>query len=120
LAAKRGAGEILALDIDADALANARDNCRHNLVSDRVTLAATPVAEVADTFHLIVANIIAPVLRQLAPELSRLLRPGGQLILSGILFEQLSDLIEVFAESGFRVVESRSFGEWTACQCEMV
>jgi ribosomal protein L11 methyltransferase len=120
LAAKRGAGEILALDIDADALANARDNCRHNLVSDRVTLAATPVAEVADTFHLIVANIIAPVLRQLAPGLPRLLRPGGQLILSGILIEQLSELTEVFAESGFRVVESRSSGEWTACLCEMV
>ena len=118
LAAKRGAEPILALDLDSDALLNARENCGHNLVSEKIVLAETPVDQVTEKFSLITANIIAPVLRQLAPELSRLLKPGGRLILSGILIEQLPDLLELYAELGLIVQERKILGEWTACVCQ--
>ncbi len=118
LAIKRGAERVLALDIDADALVNARENCSHNLVSEQIVLADTQVTQIAEKYPLIVANIIAPVLRQLAPEFSRLLTPGGRLILSGILVEQLSELTDVYAELGLVIQESKVSGEWTACVCK--
>ncbi|HIE07294.1 MAG TPA: 50S ribosomal protein L11 methyltransferase [Desulfarculaceae bacterium] len=118
LAIKRGAERVLALDIDADALVNARENCSHNLVSEKIILADTQVTQIVEKYSLIVANIIAPVLRQLVPELSRLLTPGGRLILSGILVEQLSELTDVYAELGLVTQESKVSGEWTACVCK--
>jgi len=118
LAAKRGAERVLALDLDADALVNARENCSHNMVSEQIVLTDIPVTQVMEKYPLIVANIIAPVLRQLAPEFSRLLMPGGRLILSGILVEQLSELTEVYAELGLVIQESKVSGEWTACVCK--
>ncbi len=115
LAAKRGAEPILALDLDPQALINARENCGHNLVSEKIVLADTPVTLIREKFQLIAANIIAPVLHKLAPELSRLLKPGGRLILSGILIEQLPELLNVYAELGLMVEERKTSGEWTAC-----
>lgn len=119
LAAKRGAKRILALDIDEDALLNARENCHHNLVTEQIVLSSTPVTALNEKFQLIVANIIAPVLRQLAPEFSRLIKPGGRLILSGILVEQLAEVTKVYSELGFVIKESQTAGEWAACTCEL-
>ena len=115
LAAKRGAEQVLALDLDADALVNAQENCSHNRVSEQIVLTDTPLTQVTEKFPLIVANIIAPVLRQLAPELVRLLKPGGRLILSGILVEQLPELTRIYSELGLALQESKISGEWTAC-----
>jgi ribosomal protein L11 methyltransferase len=118
LAAKRGASRILALDIDEDALVNARENCAHNRVCDQVTLDSCPLTEVQEKFTLIVANIIAPVLLQLAPEFPRLLKPGGRLILSGILVDQLPELKKNYADLGLLIKSTETMGEWTAFVCE--
>ena len=118
LAAKRGAYRILALDIDEDALVNARENCVYNQVCDQISLESRPLTEVEEKFTLIVANIIAPVLLQLAPEFSRLLKPGGRLILSGILVDQLPGLKKNYTDLGFLVKSTESMGEWAAFVCK--
>ncbi|MEA1922382.1 MAG: 50S ribosomal protein L11 methyltransferase [Pseudomonadota bacterium] len=118
LAAKRGASRILALDIDEEALVNARENCAHNRVCDQVILDSCPLTEVQEKFTLIVANIIAPVLLQLAPEFPRLLKPGGRLILSGILVDQLPELKKNYADLGLLIKSTETMGEWTAFVCE--
>ena len=118
LAAKRGAAHVLALDIDEEALTNARENCAHNQVCNRVFLESRPLTEVQGKFSLIVANIIAPVLLQLAPEFLRLLKPGGRLILSGILVDQILKLRETYAAFGFLVKPTETMGEWAAFICE--
>ncbi len=118
LAAKRGAARVTALDIDEDALMNARENCEHNLVHEQISLSSTPVTALQDDFNLVVANIIAPVLRQLAPVFPTLLKPGGRLILSGILLDQLPELTKLYTELGFVIKDSKTFGEWTAFICE--
>lgn len=92
LAARRGAARVLALDIDDEALANARENCAHNQICAQVSLENRPIAQIEEQFTLVVANIIAPVLLQLAPEFTRLLKSGGRLILSGILVDQILEL----------------------------
>ena len=118
LAVKRGAARVLALDIDAEALANARENCAHNQVCDQVMLESRPLTQVQEKFTLIVANIIAPVLLQLASEFLRLLKPGGRLILSGILADQIPELTKTYAELGFLLKPSETMGEWAAFVCK--
>lgn len=115
LAAKRGAAKVLALDVDADALKNARENCAHNQVVEQIVLSRMPVADIDEVFDIVVANIIAPVLRQLAPGFPVLVKAGGHLILSGMLREQLPELMKIYSDLGFVIKESATSGEWAAC-----
>jgi len=117
LAAKMGAARILALDIDNEALANARENCDHNLVCDQIILENCSINKVQEEFTLVVANIIAPVLLQLASEFPRLLKSGGRLILAGILLEQVAQVEKVYTELGFLVKATESIGEWAGLVC---
>jgi len=118
LAVKRGATSVLALDVDADALINARENCAHNQVVEQIVLSRMPVADVDENFDIVAVNIIAPVLRQLAPGFPVLVKAGGHLILSGMLREQLPELTEIYSGLGFEVEESAISGAWAACICK--
>jgi ribosomal protein L11 methyltransferase len=82
-ALKLGAATALAIDIDPQALLATSDNARRNGVADRLNVAAAPPpSAVCD---VLLANILAEPLQKLAPQLSALVTPGGQLILSGLL-----------------------------------
>ena len=120
LAVRRGAERVLALDIDDEALTNARENCAHNQVCDQVSLDNSPLVQIEEQFTLVVANIIAPVLLQLAPEFSRLMKPGGRLILSGILVEQVLELRKTYVDLGFHIQPTKTMGEWAAFVCEKI
>ncbi len=117
LAAVCGVGRILALDIDSDALDNARENCIHNRVEKRVELSDRPLSVVAEQFDLVVANIIAPVLEELAPRFPQLLRPGGTLILSGLLSHQVETLRGICHGCGLESTPEVNLGEWAAFTC---
>ncbi len=93
-AAKLGAAHVEGTDIDPDALEAARDNAERNQVSVRWSLAdQAPEGR----FDRVVANILANPLRLLAPALARLLAPGGELALAGILVSQREELIQTYA-----------------------
>lgn len=101
-ALKLGAAQALAYDIDPQALTATRDNAGLNHVSDRLQIHVSHddlVAAVAAQggADLVVANILAGPLRDLAPQLRALLKPGGTLVLAGLLDEQAPDLIEAYA-----------------------
>ena len=93
-AAKLGAGEVVGVDIDAQAVSAATDNARNNEVSARFSNSAV---ELKGQFDIVVANILSNPLRALAPAICAHLRPGGRLALSGILAEQAGDLIAFYA-----------------------
>lgn len=80
-----GAKHVTAIDVDAAALDNARENAALNHLGRRIRLSTTPVAQLSDKFDLIVANILSSVLIAIAPDLIRLLARRGRLILGGIL-----------------------------------
>lgn len=80
-----GAKHVTAIDIDAAALDNARENAELNHLRRRIRLSTTPVAQLSGRFDLIVANILSSVLIAIAPDLIRLLARRGRLILGGIL-----------------------------------
>ena len=94
-AARLGAASVEAFDIDPQALIATRDNAAANGVSDRIhvheSAAALPAADV------VVANILAGTLVELAHDLVTLTRPGGVLLLAGILRQQAHEVRAGFA-----------------------
>lgn len=109
-----GAGRILALDIDPDAVEVARENLALNGLSGKVVCGTAPLESVAESFDIILANILAEELVKLAPSLAAHLNPGGALILSGILAEKEGLVRQGFAPQPLQFVETIIAGEWAA------
>ncbi len=86
-AAKLGAAQVWAIDNDPQALEATRDNAERNQVNLHIGL---PGQIPEQQFDLVIANILAGPLAELAPTLCSLIRPGGQLVISGLLPEQKS------------------------------
>ncbi|PYE90142.1 50S ribosomal protein L11 methyltransferase [Phyllobacterium leguminum] len=96
---------VLATDIDPVATAVAQENVVKNGVATRVRTATAigfhhPAMRNAAPFDLIVANILARPLMQLAPAMRRHLTPGGSLILSGILDSQRDKVLAAYRTQG--------------------
>ncbi len=114
-AAKFGAREVVAVDIDPEAVEVARENVRRNHVHHQVHVSTTPVWELGDTFDLIMANISSYALKLLAPHLSARLAQKGHLLLAGFLKEEISELEETYKGHGLRPVYQKidpEFEEW--------
>lgn len=90
-AAKMGAAEVRAVDIDPQALTATRANAERNGVSPYIHT-SMPDQFSRHPADLVIANILAGPLQELAPVLTDLLKPGGELVLSGLLTEQASDV----------------------------
>lgn len=116
LAAQLGVSEVLGVDIDGEALENARHNLGLNGLEDaNITYATTPTAEVEGQWPLVVANILAHILIALRDALVARCEPGGQLILSGIIEAQLEDIRRAFIEEAGLIEEDMHVrGEWYA------
>lgn len=92
-AARLGAGRILGVDIDPVAVDAARANAHRNRVDGIFQDVSTLLRESAD---IVLANILANPLRVLAPALAALTRPGGRLVLAGLLTSQQEEIAAVY------------------------
>lgn len=113
-ASRLGAGRILALDIDPEAVEVARENLVLNDLADQVECGTIPLELLEERFDIILANILAEELVRLAPSLSARLNPGGALILSGILAEKENLVRQGFADQPLVYAETNRAGEWVA------
>ncbi|MCG3268006.1 50S ribosomal protein L11 methyltransferase [Yoonia sp. I 8.24] len=109
---------VLASDIDPVAVEVAAANVAANGLSgqvDCVVAAGFEAPELATgaPYDLIFANILKGPLIGLAPAMAQNIVDGGHVILSGILNEQADEVIAVYVESGFNLVENSSIVEWT-------
>lgn len=86
-ALKLRAAHALAVDIDPQALTATRENALRNRVADRLTVQLACDATFAPA-DVVLANILAGPLEELAPTLAMLVLPGGRIVLSGLLHEQ--------------------------------
>ncbi len=117
-AAKLGAREVLAVDVDADCVRVTDENARLNgvdgVVRSRCGSAgeAWPFEEPAAEFDVVVANIIARVIIEIAPDLARALTVGGRLIVSGVIGEREREVVDSLTMAGLRVGEVRAMGDW--------
>ncbi|MDW6002132.1 50S ribosomal protein L11 methyltransferase [Vibrio mangrovi] len=91
-AIKLGAKQVIGIDIDPQALLASRDNAQRNGVEDRLEVYLPqnqPDNLIAD---VVVANILAGPLKELSPVIQSLVRPGGQLAMSGVLDTQAEEV----------------------------
>jgi ribosomal protein L11 methyltransferase len=115
-AALLGAGTVTAIDIDPDALAVTRDNAAANHVSNRVDVSTRHAGTNDGTYDLVVANLTAGVLVELAGALTAAAGPRGQLMISGMLAGQWTHVARSFA--GMTVVDLPELEGWIAAVLE--
>ncbi|MGB9669765.1 MAG: 50S ribosomal protein L11 methyltransferase [Halothiobacillaceae bacterium] len=97
-ALKLGAASAWGIDIDPQALTATRDNAARNGIEARHLHTGLPGALPKDAqFDVLLANILMGPLVELAPTLTHHMRPGGQLVLSGLLAEQAKGVIAAYA-----------------------
>jgi ribosomal protein L11 methyltransferase len=128
-ALKLGAQHALGVDIDPEAIDNARQNARSNGVEQSLDLEVGSLADVQQgrfslrRAGLVLANILAPILAKMLDEgLADLLDAGGVLVLSGILMDQwqgspeieAAPLQDVVRRHNLDVLELRQTGDWIA------
>ncbi|MBK6600338.1 MAG: 50S ribosomal protein L11 methyltransferase [Betaproteobacteria bacterium] len=97
-AARLGAGTVVGVDVDPQAIAASEANAAGNRASARFVLPEALAASGLGAFDVVVANILTNPLRLLAPALARRVRPGGRIVLSGILAPQADDVIAAYGD----------------------
>ncbi|MEE4304514.1 MAG: 50S ribosomal protein L11 methyltransferase [Wenzhouxiangella sp.] len=111
----KGAGRLVGVDHDSQALLATEENARRNGLEGRIDcllpdeFAALP--EDDRRYDLVLANILAAPLVELAPKLIHCLRPGATLVLSGILPEQAESVIAAYTDLG-EPVDHTEQDEW--------
>jgi ribosomal protein L11 methyltransferase len=109
-----GASTAVGVDIDATAIATARDNARLNGLSRRFHPVLGGPDAVAGTSALVLANILAAPLIELAPVLVRCLSSRGHLLLSGIATSTAPDVEQAYTRVGLHLQTRASRAGWTA------
>lgn len=117
-AAKALKREVLATDIDPVSVRIAGENAKLNRVAHLVKTAhadgfGTPVISQNAPFDLILANILARPLMQLSTGMVQRIRPGGTIILSGLLVHQERMVLASYASKGMRIIARRHIENWS-------
>jgi ribosomal protein L11 methyltransferase len=118
-AAKCWPARVVALDNDPIAVRVAAENMRINGVAEQVEVVLAdgyrhPLVRRLRPFDLILANILADPLIELAPALARHLAPGGHAVLSGLLDRQADAVIAAHCRQGLHLIGRVDQGPWTA------
>ncbi len=114
-ALKLGAEDADALDTDPLAVEATQTNAQRNGLAERLTvrsgtLAPSPLRR----YPLVMANLVAAVLVELAPRLFAHLAPGGALLASGIIQPRADEVTQALSAAGTEVVARRDDGEWVS------
>lgn len=114
-AAKLGAASVLALDVSSVAVESAQANVRANGLDERIAVRLGSIEAASGArYDLVVANIIARVIAELAPALVGALGTGGLLIASGIIDERLSLAEDALRAAGLAEIEQVRDGDWVS------
>lgn len=109
----------LAIDNDPEATACSQENFTRNQIGSMALLTGT-LDQAEGPFDVILANIQADVLCDLATAMAHRLTPAGHAILSGILCEQADEVLAVFERSGFQRSLRQDEGEWSGLLLDKV
>ena len=111
-AAKMGAGEVLALDIDAAAAAVARETVSLNGLAGVVEVRRGGIESAAPPYDAVAANIFPNVLIELAPDLAAAVRRGGVLLTSGSVAARAEGAADAVRAAGLGLEGRRSRDDW--------
>ena len=120
LAALRlGAQRAVGIDTDPLAVSATVQNAERNGLGDRVTAVEGTLADSPMARHaLVLANLVAAVLIELAPRLAAHLAPDGVLLASGIIEPRAGEVIDALRSEGLAVTDRRDDGEWVSLRLE--
>ncbi len=114
-AAKLGASRVDGVDIDPVSVRQAIGNVSLNSASDTVSIWMSDMAPNAPgerTYAIVVANIIARVLTEIADRIVSAVAPDGTLILSGIIDSKEQGVVECYQQRGFAMVDRVQIEDW--------
>jgi ribosomal protein L11 methyltransferase len=114
-AAKLGARNVAAIELDHDAIENAEQNVERNGVADRVTVIegdASLLLPLVAPVRVITANIISSVLIELLPAIRSALTNDGQVILSGLLVAERDEMTAALESGGWRIEREDADEAW--------
>ena len=109
-----GVPRALALDIDDEALRVASENARLNGLDERLQLTRGGPEAISGAWPLVLANVLAAPLIEMAPALVRRVAHRGQLVLSGIASSVEQDVDQAYRRLGMRRVRVQSRAGWVA------
>jgi ribosomal protein L11 methyltransferase len=112
LAAKLGAGKVMASDIDELAISATQKNTILNELNNIDVKKESLLDICNDKADIMAANIIASILKKIIPQSKRYIKKGGLLILSGILDMQENEMIEFLSENRYTIKKILHEGEW--------
>jgi ribosomal protein L11 methyltransferase len=115
-AVKLGADSVVAVDVDGDALIVAARNLDLNGIGARISLRAGSHQVVDGRHDVVLANILAPVLCDIADDLAAHVAHRGAVICSGLLVEQEDEVRAALTGAGLEVTARLSDDEWVALQ----
>jgi ribosomal protein L11 methyltransferase len=115
-AARVGYRIVHAFDFDPEALRVARANARENGVLRRIRFWQEDITRAprrsAAGYDVVCANLISNLLLSEADRIIAQMKPGGVLVLAGILRSEFGEIVRAYREAGLRLVASRSEKEW--------
>jgi ribosomal protein L11 methyltransferase len=118
-ALRLGADSAVGYDTDPLAVAAAGDNAERNGLGERLVVRkGTLPGEAGERYPLVLANLVAALIVELAPRLADHLGPGGVLLASGIVTDRANEVIAVLEGAGLVLRERRDDGEWVALRLE--
>lgn len=115
-AAKLGAARLAGLDLDPMAVDVAHRNLSQNRIDPAMInlTVGDLVHDVTEVYDVVVANILAEVIIELLDDVTRVVRPGGLFISSGIIEPRQAAVVEKMAACGFDPLEVKTEEEWVA------
>jgi precorrin-6B methylase 2 len=113
-ALKLGVPQAVGLEIDAEVLEVAAENAHLNHLADRLQLVLGGPEAVEGTWPVVVANVLAAPLMDMASVLVRRVGSRGQLLLSGIPWSLVSEVQQTYQHYGIRTIGSKTRAGWTA------
>ena len=115
-AARLGAREVLAVDVDPIAVEATAANARRNRLARVIRSREGSAPSGEGPFDVVLANLIASLLVTLADGLVEDLRPGGTLLASGIFENREADVVAAFEARGLAVARRWAEGDWVALE----
>jgi len=110
-----GAQRVVGIDNDIDARCAASENIQKNHLEAKMSIIDKDLSQITSTFDLVIANITHDVLTLLAKDLTTRIKPGGSLIVSGLLAGKQSESIQhTFNSAGLKTCATKQSGEWIA------
>lgn len=112
-AAKLGAGRVLGIDIDENAVLTSRRCAEDNEVADCCEFVVGDLTEkITERADVVVGNLFANIIVRLLPDISRVTKPSGIIILSGIIADTLPDVKTAVTDNSLELLSVEALGQW--------